>query len=158
MNYPTLDSAMRRALRAQAHHLDPVVMIASKGLTPAVLAEIDRALTAHELIKIRVAGAERSVRAEYLESICATLGCAPVQMLGNLLIVWRPNPERAQNLVHREGGETERREDAPKNAAAHKAHQGGQRASSDRRNGAVRASANAFVARARRLVQRKGHS
>ncbi len=90
----TLDPAARRKLRGEAHALKPVVMIASKGLTPAVLAEIDRALTAHELIKIRVTGAERTVRAAYLETICATLGCAPVQMLGNLLIVWRPNPER----------------------------------------------------------------
>lgn len=88
-----IDSAQRRALRAQAHHLKPVVMIAAKGLTPALLAEIDRALTAHELIKIRVAGAEREVRARYLEEICATLDCAPVQMLGNLLLVWRPNLE-----------------------------------------------------------------
>jgi putative YhbY family RNA-binding protein len=90
----TIDSDQRRALRAQAHHLKPVVMIASKGLTPAVLAEIDRALTAHELIKIRVSGVERAVRAQYLETICDTLDCAPVQMLGNLLVVWRPNPEK----------------------------------------------------------------
>ncbi|GAB6079951.1 YhbY family RNA-binding protein [Hydrogenophilus hirschii] len=90
----TIDSDQQRALRAQAHHLKPVVMIASKGLTPAVLAEIDRALTAHELIKIRVTGAERDIRAQYLETICDTLDCAPVQLLGNLLLVWRPNPEK----------------------------------------------------------------
>lgn len=88
-----IDSHTRRALRAQAHHLNPVVIIASKGLTEAVLAEIDRALTAHELIKVRVAGSEREVREALMTEICERLDCAPVQHIGNLLVLWRPKPE-----------------------------------------------------------------
>ena len=88
-----IDSHTRRALRAKAHHLNPVVIIASKGLTEAVLAEIDRALTAHELIKVRVAGAEREVREALMAEICERLDCAPVQHIGNLLVLWRPKPE-----------------------------------------------------------------
>ncbi len=95
----TLTSDERRALRARAHPLHPVVMIAKNGLTPAVLAEIDRALSAHELIKVRVAGQERDVREAYLKEICATLGCAPVQHLGNLLILWRPKPETEKSAA-----------------------------------------------------------
>jgi len=88
-----IDSHTRRALRAQAHHLNPVVIIAGKGLTEAVLAEIDRALTAHELIKVRVAGSEREVRETLMTEICERLDCAPVQHIGNLLVLWRPRPE-----------------------------------------------------------------
>jgi RNA-binding protein len=56
----------RQALRARAHRLNPVVSISQKGLSPTVLAEIEAALRAHELIKIRIYGAERSERAHFL--------------------------------------------------------------------------------------------
>jgi RNA-binding protein len=88
-----LSSAQCRELRAQAHHLHPVVSIAGKGLTDAVLKEIDAALKVHELIKVRVYGDDREVRAAYLNQICEQLECAPVQNIGKLLIVFRPNPE-----------------------------------------------------------------
>lgn len=90
-----LSQADRRELRARAHHLDPVVSISSNGLSASVLKEIDRALKAHELIKIRVYGDDREDRAAYLGEICAQLGCAPVQSIGKLLIVYRRNEEPA---------------------------------------------------------------
>jgi RNA-binding protein len=89
----TLTSAARKALRAEAHHLDPVVMIGDSGLTAAVVAETDRALAAHQLIKVRVLGDDRQARARILEELCASLGCAPVQSIGKLLVIWRPLPE-----------------------------------------------------------------
>jgi len=85
----TLSSSARRALRAAAHHLDPVVMVGQQGLTPAVLHEIDLALTAHALIKVRVQSDERETREGYLTEICAKLGCESVQHLGKLLVLWR---------------------------------------------------------------------
>ena len=88
----TLSPAQRRALRAKAHHLHPVVSIGHHGLTPAVLHEIDVNLTAHELIKIRVFADERDEREALLARICAALDAAAVQHLGKLLIVWRPAP------------------------------------------------------------------
>lgn len=88
-----LTSQQRRALRAQAHKLNPVVSIASKGLTASVLAEIDRSLKAHELIKVRVYSDEREERTQLMESICGQLNCAPVQMIGKLLVIYRPNEE-----------------------------------------------------------------
>lgn len=83
----------RRALRAAAHHLNPTVAIADNGLTPNVLKEIDLSLKSHELIKVKLHGIERDDRAALLDAICAELDCAPVQSIGNILILWRPKPE-----------------------------------------------------------------
>ncbi len=85
----TLSSSARRALRAAAHHLDPVVMVGQHGLTPAVLHEIDLALTAHALIKVRVMSDEREIRVGFLNEICEKMGCESVQHLGKLLVLWR---------------------------------------------------------------------
>lgn len=82
----------RRALRAQAHHLHPVVSIGREGLTPSVLHAIDQALKAHELVKVRVFNDNRDEREDWLRAICAAVSCAPVQHLGKLLILWRPKP------------------------------------------------------------------
>lgn len=87
-----LKPAERSALRAQAHALDPVVMIGGDGLTPAVIREIDANLKAHELIKVRVLGDDREQRAAYLDRICGALDAAPVQHIGKLLVIWRPKP------------------------------------------------------------------
>jgi RNA-binding protein len=87
--------AQRRALRAAAHHLNPVVSISQKGLTPSVLAEIDRCLKAHELIKVRLYGIEREDRPALFAEICTALDCAEVQHIGNLLVLWRENPKDA---------------------------------------------------------------
>jgi putative YhbY family RNA-binding protein len=82
----------RRALRAKAHALKPVVMISENGLSEPVLKEIDRNLIAHGLIKIRVFNDDRELRDSQLAEICDSLGAAPVQHIGKLLVVWRPMP------------------------------------------------------------------
>lgn len=91
-----LTSAERRALKARAHHLQPVVMIGDAGLTPAVLKEIDTHLKCHELIKIRVPGADRRHRDQLIDEICRTLEAGPVQHIGKVLVVFRPRPEEAR--------------------------------------------------------------
>ncbi len=91
----TLTPVQRRALRAAAHHLDPVVSISQKGLADSVLAEIDRCLKAHELIKLRLYGVERESRTALVTEICTRLGCADVQQIGNLLVLWRERPAEA---------------------------------------------------------------
>lgn len=87
-----LNPTQRRALRAAAHHLNPVVSISQKGLSPSVMAEIDRCLKAHELIKVRLYGIEREARPALFAEICQTLACAEVQHIGNLLLLWREKP------------------------------------------------------------------
>lgn len=90
-----LSPTQRRALRADAHHLNPVVSISQKGITPGVLNEIDRCLKAHELIKVRLYGIEKESRPALIAEICSTLGCAEVQHIGNLLVLWRERPAAA---------------------------------------------------------------
>lgn len=88
-----LTPTQRRALRAAAHPLHPVVSIAAKGLTDTVLKEIDRSLAAHELIKVKLYGIERDDRDALMAEICASLQCSPVQQIGNILVLWRQKPE-----------------------------------------------------------------
>ena len=93
-----LNPSERKDRRALAHHLDPVVMIGADGLTPAVSAEVDRALDAHGLIKVRVFSDDRTAREAMLALLCDTLRAAPIQHIGKLLVLWRPMPakEKAQ--------------------------------------------------------------
>jgi RNA-binding protein len=95
---PELSPARRRELKGRAHALDPVVVIGGAGLSPAVLAEIDRGLKNHELIKVRVNSADRQTREALLEEICRETGADPVQHIGKILVVFRENPEPAVRL------------------------------------------------------------
>lgn len=88
-----LTPAERSALRSEAHALNPVVIIGEAGLTPAVLKEIDVSLNAHGLIKVRVFGDDREARIEIYETICEKLGAAPIQHIGKLLVLYRPQKE-----------------------------------------------------------------
>src|SRR5258708_9311407 len=90
---PELSPARRRELKARAHALDPVMLIGGAGLSPAVLAEIDRGLKSHELIKVRVSRADRPRREAILEAICKQTGPQPVQHIGKILVLFRENPE-----------------------------------------------------------------
>ncbi|SDG61304.1 YhbY family RNA-binding protein [Paraburkholderia phenazinium] len=85
-----VSSDQRAELRSQAHALKPVVLIGAEGLTDAVLAEIKVHLGAHQLIKIRVFGDEREERIAIYEQICDTLNAAPIQHIGKLLVIWKP--------------------------------------------------------------------
>ncbi len=86
----------RKAHRAEAHHLDPVVMIGNDGLTPAVRKEADAALNAHGLIKIRVLGDDRTAREAMYQQLADELNAAPIQHIGKLLVLWRPKPEKVK--------------------------------------------------------------
>jgi RNA-binding protein len=87
-----ITSRERSALRSAAHSLRPVVLIGDKGLSDAVLKEIDANLTSHGLIKVRAGGEDRGTRDEMMASICDALSCAPVHHLGKMLILYRPSP------------------------------------------------------------------
>ena len=89
-----LTPAERKDQRALAHHIDPVVAIGGDGLTAAVSAEIDRALDAHGLIKVRVFGDDRAAREAMFVRLCDELRAAPIQHIGKLLVLWRPKPPK----------------------------------------------------------------
>lgn len=82
----------RTHLKGRAHALEPVVQIGSAGLTDTVVAEVDRALTAHELIKVRIAGADRDAREALCDTLCERVDAAEVQRVGKILVLWRPRP------------------------------------------------------------------
>jgi RNA-binding protein len=87
-----LTSSERQKLKALAHKLEPVVTIGGKGLTDAVIAEIDFALKSHELLKIRAAAMDRHERDEAFSRICARTGAEPVQQVGKVFVIFRKKP------------------------------------------------------------------
>lgn len=89
-----LTPEQRKGHRAQAHHLDPVVAIGSDGLTQAVRRELERALNAHGLIKVRVFSDDRNARNTLFAQLADDLNAAPIQHIGKLLIFWRPMPDK----------------------------------------------------------------
>ena len=107
----TLTPSFRRDLRARAHSLHPVVAIGHAGLTPAVLKEIDVALKAHELVKVRVHSDDRDEREAFLGQVCEALAAGPVQHLGKLLIVWRPKPAEERERPRSRPSATRRRDE-----------------------------------------------
>jgi putative YhbY family RNA-binding protein len=89
----SLTTRERAHLKARAHALEPHVQIGHGGLTGAVVKEIDRALTAHELIKVRILDGDREVREAIGDAICAQTDAAPVQRVGKVMVLWRPREE-----------------------------------------------------------------
>jgi RNA-binding protein len=88
----TLTPRERAHLKARAHALDPVVQTGSSGVTDRLVAEVDRALTAHELIKVKVASDDREARVAVGDEICARTDATVVHRVGKVLILWRPRP------------------------------------------------------------------
>jgi putative YhbY family RNA-binding protein len=84
----------RKAQRSLAHHLDPVVLVGNEGLSPTVLKELDAALNAHGLIKVRVFSDSRVDRTALLAAMAERLEAAAVQHIGKLLVLWRPMPPK----------------------------------------------------------------
>ena len=88
-----LTATERKALKGKAHKLEPVVQIGAKGLTDEVVAEIDRALTAHELVKVRAGAMQRGERDAALQDIVGRTGAEAVQQVGKVFVLYRKNPE-----------------------------------------------------------------
>lgn len=90
-----LTARERAHLKARAHKLEPTVFVGKTKLTPSVTAELDRALTAHELIKVKILGDDREAREEIGEAIASATDSAAVQRVGKVLVLWRPKPDEA---------------------------------------------------------------
>ncbi|MDH5798875.1 MAG: ribosome assembly RNA-binding protein YhbY [Paracoccaceae bacterium] len=89
----SLTVSERLALKGRAQALKPTVMIGNAGLTESVLKEITQTLKLHELIKIKVLSDDRTQRETILEAVCKQVDAAPVQHIGKMLVIYRPNPE-----------------------------------------------------------------
>ena len=93
-----MDTKRRKELRQIAHHLRPVVTVGNGGVSGGVVGELERALTDHELIKVRVGSTERDVRAEAITQIVTTTGATLIQTIGKVIVLYRPNPDADPDL------------------------------------------------------------
>ena len=88
-----MDTTFKQSLKARAHHLKPVILLGAKGLTPAVIEEANIALTTHELIKVKINGAEKEDRQQITVELCAQLKADLVQLIGSTAVIYRKNEE-----------------------------------------------------------------
>lgn len=93
-----LTSKEKRRLRQVAHHLQPIVTIAERGVTDGLLEETRRALSDHEIIKAKVNVADRDTRRELGEALSTQSGSEIVQVIGKVWVLYRPNPDADPRL------------------------------------------------------------
>ena len=93
-----LTTKQRQFLKGLAHHLSPVVMLGGNGLTEGVLAEIDNALNHHELIKVKIAGADREVKQLIIDAIVRETNAVNVQTIGHVLVLYRQSDDKKITL------------------------------------------------------------
>ncbi|PAU77598.1 ribosome assembly RNA-binding protein YhbY [Halomonas salipaludis] len=94
----SLSQAQKKAFRSIGHHLNPVVTVSENGISEGVLAELERALNDHELIKIKLALAERDDRAAMLEELVTQSGAVRIQTIGKVALLYRHNPKANPKL------------------------------------------------------------
>ena len=103
----TLNSEQRRQFRAVAHHLKPVIIVGDKGVSEALLTELDRALEDHELIKVKLASNDRELRQAMVQQLTEASRAELVQMIGKIAVLLRraqkPNP-KLSNLLRQQPG------------------------------------------------------
>jgi RNA-binding protein len=93
-----MDAATRKRLKQIAHHLNPVVSVGGRGMSDTLVAEIERALADHELIKVRIHSADRSERKAVADEIAGVCGAEVVQTIGKVCVLFKANPEPDQAL------------------------------------------------------------
>lgn len=91
-----LNASQRQSLLAQAHHINPVVIIGKDGLSAGVINELDRGLLSHELIKIKILHGDRKQRTLLLEEICQQLNALTINHIGRILTIYRPGAEEKE--------------------------------------------------------------
>lgn len=96
-----LTSSQIRYLRGLAHPLKPVLLLGGKGVTAGVLAELEQALDDHELIKVRLSGADRAARAVEIGKLAASSNAEAVQSIGRIAVLYRRNADKPQIALPR---------------------------------------------------------
>ncbi len=95
----SLTEPRKRHLRRLGHSLKPVVRTGSAGLSEAVLREVEIALTDHELIKVKLVADDRAQRQAFADEVLARTGAVLVQAVGQVVLLYRPNPERKHPIA-----------------------------------------------------------
>jgi len=96
-----LTASQNRFLRGQAHGLKAMLQVGGKGITDALVAEVDGALEHHELIKVKIGGDDRDERAAIIDELAARTGAALVQKIGHVAILYRPSKDHRQIVLPR---------------------------------------------------------
>ena len=94
-----LSEKQRKHLRRLAHPLKPIVMLGNAGLTEAVVAELDRALNDHELVKVSARVGDRAARAAALSALASRTAGELVQQIGNVGVFYRRRKELPKILL-----------------------------------------------------------
>jgi len=98
---PALTNAQKRYLRGLAHDLKPVVLVGAKGVTPALVAELDGALEQHELLKIKVAAEDREIRDQWIGELAEQSGAALVGRIGHVAVLYRRRKDKPLVILPR---------------------------------------------------------
>ncbi|WP_404472837.1 ribosome assembly RNA-binding protein YhbY [Vreelandella venusta] len=102
----SLSQAQKKAFRSIGHHLNPVVTVSENGVSENLLAELNRALHDHELIKVKLALPERDDRAAMISELLADSKAELVQTIGKMALLYRRNPKanpKLSNVTRFEG-------------------------------------------------------
>ena len=94
-----LTEPQRKHLRRLGHDRKPIVLVGQGGVSPNLVAELDRALTDHELVKLRARVGDRETRDQILAELAAETGAELVQRIGNVALLYRPDPEQPRILL-----------------------------------------------------------
>jgi RNA-binding protein len=88
-----LSDAQRKHLRRLGHDRNPIVLVGQGGISPNLVAELDRALQDHELVKVRARVGERKTRDQILDELARATGAELVQRIGHVALYYRPRPD-----------------------------------------------------------------
>ena len=94
-----LTEPQRKHLRRLGHDRDPVVLVGQGGISPNLIAELDRALKDHELVKVRARVGDRATRDAILLELAASTGAELVQRIGHVALYYRRNPDKPGILL-----------------------------------------------------------
>ena len=89
-----LSESQKKYLRRRGHDLKPVIQVGDAGLSEALLAEYDSTLAHHELIKVKIRAGDRETRDQMIQSLCADHAATLIQRIGNVALIYRPNPDK----------------------------------------------------------------
>ncbi len=98
-----LSQSQKKQFRSIGHSLHPLVTVATKGLSETVMAEINRALFDHELIKVKFSVGDRDVKSALITDMCKQTGATLVQSVGNVALVYLYNPNADPKKSNAEG-------------------------------------------------------
>ena len=98
MQKPSLNTQLKKSLRSVSHHLDPVVAVSERGITDGIIEETERALSDHELIKIKVFSPDRTIRDAVAASLAQATSSIVLQQIGKVAVLYRRNPKANPKL------------------------------------------------------------